>query len=188
MEYMGNKEFWDKNFSSRGDKVLEPEASLVSKLKYFKAGSVVDIACGDGRNSLFLLKNNFLVTGVDFSAKALERLERFAADLEYSVDTQQLDLSTPSSLSLIGVFDNIVVNHYRLSREHLKELEQHINKGGILFISGFGHKHKVDQRIRKEDLIYPEDMEVLKHSFDLLEYEEKEDDRGFFVTYVFLRK
>jgi hypothetical protein len=54
-----------------------------------------------------------------------------------------------------------------------------------LFICGFGHKHKVDCKIREEDLIQPSDFEDLKKSFDLIKYVENEDERGFFVTYIF---
>ncbi|HYF82984.1 MAG TPA: methyltransferase domain-containing protein [Clostridia bacterium] len=188
MEYMGNKEYWDEKFMQRGDKALEPEASLVNSIKYFKEGSVIDIACGDGRNSLFLLSNNFKVTGIDFSNKALERLARFAAGLNYSIETQQIDLNIPGSLKHIGVFDNVLINHYRLNQEQLKDIQRHISEKGILFVSGFRHKHKADQKIRKEDLIEPTDFDLLNNSFDLIEYIENDDDRGFFVTYIFQKK
>lgn len=185
---MGDKKYWDEKFAQRGDKPLEPEASLVSNIKYFKAGSVADIACGDGRNSLFLLANNFEVTGIDFSTRALERLERFAKGLDRPIATQQIDLSIPGALKHIGTFDNIVVNHYRLKSEHFIELEKHISEKGILFVSGFGHKHKTEQRIKEEDLIRPADFEALKASFELVEYSESDDERGFLVTYIYRKK
>ncbi len=188
MEYMGDKEFWDEKFIQRGDKPLDPEISLVNNIKHFKEGTVLDIACGDGRNSLFLLKNNFKVTGIDFSSKALERLERFAEELNYIVETQQIDLTVSGSLKHMRVVDNILINHYRLNQEQLKELEKHISHNGILFISGFGHKHRTDQRIRKGDLLMPTDFDVLNSSFELIEFIEKEDDRGYFVTYIFKKK
>lgn len=74
MEYMGNKEYWDDKFANRNDKPLSPEKSVVENIGYFKMGSVLDIACGDGRNALFFTENGFKVTGVDFSSKALARL------------------------------------------------------------------------------------------------------------------
>lgn len=78
MEYMGNKEYWDEKFANRGDNLLSPEKSLIDNIGYFKRGTILDIACGDGRNTLFLLKKGFKVTGIDFSSKALERLKMFA--------------------------------------------------------------------------------------------------------------
>lgn len=188
MEYMGNKEFWDDKFAGRSNNPLSAEKSLVENVTYLKKGTVLDIACGDGRNALFLLKNGFSVTGVDFSSKALERLKMFAQRKSYIVKTVQTDLSTPESLKNIGVFDNIVINHYRLSKVQLEELKGHIAKGGILFICGFGDKHKVDSKIRKDDLIQPSDFEDIKNSFELIKYTEDEDNRGSFVTYIFRKK
>lgn len=185
MKYMGNKKYWDEKFDTRSDTPLSPEKSLVENEDCLKKGSVLDIACGDGRNTLFLLKKGFTVTGVDFSNKALERLKMFAERNSYLVNTVQLDLSMPDSLNNIGIFDNILINHYRLNREQLKNIKDHLTDEGILFVCGFVHKHKVDSKIRKDDLIQPTDFEDILKSFELIKYVENQDDRGFFVTYIF---
>lgn len=188
MGYIGNKEYWDDKFANRSDISLSPEESVIENIKYFKKGSILDIACGDGRNALFLLENRFEVTGVDFSSKALERLKKFAKRNNYLVNTKQIDLSIPNSLNDIGIFDNVLINHYRLSREQLKDIESHITDGGTFFVCGFGHNHQVDSKIRKEDLILPTDFEDIKKSFELIKYTENQDDRGFFVTYIFRKR
>lgn len=188
MKYMGDSEYWNNKFSNRADKPLSPEKSLVKNIEFFKKGSVLDIACGDGRNALFLIENGFNVTGVDFSIEALTRLEIFAKRNNYCVSTKEIDLSIRSSLTNIGVFDNVLINHYRLGREQLKEIENHITENGILFICGFGYKHKIDSKIRKEDLIQKTDFSDIDKSFKLLNYIENQDDRGFIVTYIFRKK
>lgn len=188
MEYMGNKEYWDNKFANRSDNILNPEKSVTENIMHFKKGSILDIACGDGRNALFLLENGFKVTGIDFSNKALERLKAFAKRNNYLVNTKQVDLSMANSLNDIGIFDNILINHYRLSKKQLEDMENHITDNGILFICGFGYKHKVDSKVRKEDLIQPTDFENLKKSFELIRNIENKDDRGFFVTYIFRKK
>lgn len=185
MQFIGNKKYWEEKFAGRGDKQLSPEKSVVENIGYLKKGSVLDIACGDGRNGLFLIENGFKVTGVDFSSKALERFKMFAERKNYSLNTKQIDLSEANSLKDIGTFDNVLINHYRLSKDQLLDIESHIIGGGILFICGFGHKHKVDHKIRKEDLIQETDFEDVKKSFQLIKYSENEDDRGFFVTYIY---
>lgn len=185
MEYMGNKEYWEDKFNNRSDNPLSPEKAVIENLKYLKEGSILDLACGDGRNTLFFLEKGFQVTGVDFSSKALERLRAFAKRNNYLVNTEQIDLSADDSLKNIGLFDNILINHYRLNRNQLKDIKNHITDHGILFICGFGHNHKVDLKIRKEDLIQPSDFEDVKKSFELIKYIENEDDRGVFVTYIF---
>lgn len=185
---MGDKRYWDEKFASRDNNPLGPEKSLVDSIEYFKKGTVLDLACGDGRNSLFLLEKGFKVTGVDFSSKALERLEMFAKRYNYEVKTMNMDLSKLNELDDLGVFDNIVINHYRLGKEGLKRLQSHISDNGILFVCGFGHKHQVDSKIRLQDLIQPSDFEGIKKSFELIKYIEDIDKRGFFVTYIFKKK
>ncbi len=188
MEYMGNKEYWDEKFYNRSNNPLNPEKTLVENIKFLKNGSVLDIACGDGRNTLFLIENGFEVTGVDFSSKALARLKMFAKRNNYSVKTKEIDLSIANSLMTIGIFDNILINHYRLNKEQLVDIENHLTDDGILFICGFGDKHKVDSKIRKDDLIHPTDLKDINKSFELINYIENKDDRGFFVTYIFRKK
>lgn len=185
MEYMGNKEYWDEKFAKRDDNLLNPEKSLVGGIGYFKRGTILDIACGDGRNTLFLLEKGFKVTGIDFSSRALERLKMFSKKYEYDVNTIQIDLNNPNALNDIGVFDNILINHYRLNKGQLTRIENHISDNGILFICGFGHMHSIDSKIREEDLIQPADFNDIKKSFELIKYIEDKDERGFFVTYIF---
>lgn len=188
MEYMGDIEYWDKKFADRSDKLLSPEKSVVDNIKYLKKGSILDIACGDGRNALFLIENGFKVTGIDFSSKALARLRMFAEKNNYSVITKQIDLSVEDSLKDIGIFDNILINHYRLDRKQLAHIKNHVTNDGILFVCGFGHNHKVDAKIRKEDLISPIDFEDINETFDLIKYTESQDDRGSLVTYIYRKK
>ncbi|GKX28673.1 hypothetical protein SH1V18_11530 [Vallitalea longa] len=188
MEYMGDRYYWNNKFEQRNDIPLNPEKSLVENIKYLKNGSVLDVACGDGRNSLFLLQNGFKVTGVDFSDKALERLKRFAKTNKYFIEVKQADLMKPDSLDDMGIYDNIVINHYRLAKQQIYNIKNNLSDKGVLFVCGFGYKHKVDNKIRECDLIQPEDFEGIKESFELLKYIENEDERGFFTTYIFRKK
>ena len=187
MEYMGNKEFWDEKFDKRGDRSLHPEKSLVDNLGVLKPGSVLELACGDGRNTLFLASCGYDVTAIDFSEKALERLVRFLKQEKLSSTTMQIDLSKDHALDGIGTYDNVVINHYRLSEHQLAKLAKNLTENGILFVCGFGDKHQVDDRIRKNDLIQPSDFDQLKGTFDLVKQDTVEDERGYIVTYIFMK-
>ena len=92
MGYMGDREYWDEKFCNRSDNILKPEKLLVDNIDYFRKGTVLDIACGDGRNSIFLLEKGFRVTGVDFSAEALKRLNIFAERKKCVINTIQMVL------------------------------------------------------------------------------------------------
>ncbi|NKF06854.1 class I SAM-dependent methyltransferase [Clostridium gasigenes] len=185
MDYMGNKDYWDEKFYRRGKDLFSPEKILVESIGCFKAGTVLDVACGDGRNTIFLLENDFKVTAIDFSEKALERLNKFSILHGHSVIVKQVDLSIKDALKDIGVFDNIVINHYRLSKEILNVIYRNINRGGILFINGFGANHKVDDKITKDDLIYENDFDEIKDYFELVNHIESTNGIGVFSTYIF---
>lgn len=185
MDYIGDVEYWDEKFVSGGNRLLDPEKSLVDNIGYFKKGTLLDVACGDGRNSIFLIERGFQVTGIDFSSKALIKLDTFAKKNNYKVNLKQVDLSKSDSLDDIDLFDNIVINHYRLNKKALSNIKNHIKEDGILFICGFGEKHKIDTKIRKEDLIQYTDLEDVNKSFKLINYIENLDERGFIVTYIF---
>ncbi len=188
MEYMGNQDFWDQKFTSRGKQPLAPEAVLVELCHLLKKGSVVDLACGDGRNTLFLLDQGFEVTALDFSQAGLERLESFASQSSTRLSTMQVDLTSPKALVGLETYDNAVICHYRLSRDLLGELHHYIADQGCVLVTGFGHRHETNERIGENELIYPEDMAILRTHFDIIHEEEAHDQRGTFNTYLLKKK
>ena len=48
---MGDKDWWNNQFVGREKTLLNPEAKLVEGEYSFIKGSVLDIACGEGRNA-----------------------------------------------------------------------------------------------------------------------------------------
>lgn len=158
MEYMGNQNFWEQKFLSRPDSQLPPETILIEDAAFFREkGSVLDLACGDGRNALFLAGNGFEVTAVDFSEAALSRLKRFAEKERLTVYTQQMDLCCEENFNSLGKFDMIVCNHYRLLSKTAMQLKKHLTKNGILWLNGFAECPQDNPAIRQSDLIVKKD-------------------------------
>src|SRR5579884_1859866 len=104
---------WNAKFRTRADQLLPPEPFLVRHLKALRRGTVFDLACGDGRNAIYLARAGFDVTAVDISDVALERLRKFAESHAVSISTRQRDLDDHAALDGLGTFDDVVVNHYR---------------------------------------------------------------------------
>ncbi|MFI6154872.1 class I SAM-dependent methyltransferase [Kitasatospora sp. NPDC051170] len=59
----------------------EPNRWVVRELGDVKPGTALDLAAGEGRNAIWLAGRGWDVTGLDYSAVALERAERLTADL-----------------------------------------------------------------------------------------------------------
>ncbi|HJR70013.1 MAG TPA: methyltransferase domain-containing protein [Gammaproteobacteria bacterium] len=101
-------------------------------------GRALDVACGAGRNALYLAAHGFTVTALDISAVALERGRREAAarDLELAWSCTDLD-DEPDTALPPGPFELIVWVRYvhrglmphllaRLAREGTLVCEQHL--------------------------------------------------------------
>jgi SAM-dependent methyltransferase len=56
----------------------EPNRFLVAEAAGLRPGRALDLACGEGRNTVWLARQGWQVTGVDFSAVALEKARRLA--------------------------------------------------------------------------------------------------------------
>ncbi|WP_454131458.1 class I SAM-dependent methyltransferase, partial [Kitasatospora aureofaciens] len=58
-----------------------PNQWVVRELTGSTPGRALDLATGEGRNAIWLATQGWEVTGLDFSAVALERAERLTAEL-----------------------------------------------------------------------------------------------------------
>jgi SAM-dependent methyltransferase len=71
---------WDERYA--GDELVwtsTPNQFLVSEVLGLPPGRAVDLACGEGRNAVWLAEQGWKVTGVDFSPVGLAKAQRFAA-------------------------------------------------------------------------------------------------------------
>ena len=187
MQFMGDAYWWDKRLAARTQRLLPPEPALVSNLERLKHGRALDIACGDGRNALYLAENGFLVTAVDFSAVALERLQAFAAERGLEVETRLVDL-LGAGLSGLGEFDTIVVNHYRLPPLVVAVLPDHLTPGGTLFLNGFCALPAGNTAMTQDDLLDIEDYAVLEESCTSLIRQKYKTELGSFLMLIYQKK
>lgn len=58
------------------------------------AGRVVDLACGEGRNAIWLATRGWTVTGIDFSEVAVDKARRLAASHEVDVTWVHADATS----------------------------------------------------------------------------------------------
>lgn len=178
---MGSQEWWNKRFNSRDKKLMRPEQKLVEAEKNFTLGNVLDIACGEGRNSLFLVQKGYNVTAIDFSHVALERLKEFASIQGVDITTRQVDCSKPQEFSGLGNFDIIIVNHYRLATGVLEEVLRHKKQDGILWINGFRTCPVDNKNITYDDLLDIKEYETLRKLGYQVNSEEYETELGEFI-------
>jgi SAM-dependent methyltransferase len=74
-----DSEVWDRRYAGR-ELVWTSEANrfLVQEIDGMRSGRALDLACGEGRNAVWLAERGWTVTGVDFSKVGLEKARRLA--------------------------------------------------------------------------------------------------------------
>src|SRR5205814_8328377 len=81
-----NQAEWDARHRLAAEVTPSEPASIVRELlPLLPSGPALDIACGTGRNALFLAARGQHVTAVDFSGVALDILEVHARGMHVSV-------------------------------------------------------------------------------------------------------
>ncbi|HEX8763565.1 MAG TPA: methyltransferase domain-containing protein, partial [Candidatus Acidoferrum sp.] len=77
---------WDAKHSLAANEAAEAPAGILTELwPLLPAGPALDLACGRGRNALFLAEHERQVTAVDWSRAALDILEENARALRIPV-------------------------------------------------------------------------------------------------------
>ncbi|HVN52094.1 MAG TPA: class I SAM-dependent methyltransferase [Acidimicrobiales bacterium] len=86
----------------------DPNRLLVEQVTGLEPGRALDLACGEGRNAVWLAEQGWRVTGVDFSDVGLDKGRRLAADRGVTVDWVRADATTWSppteGFDLVAVF------------------------------------------------------------------------------------
>jgi predicted DsbA family dithiol-disulfide isomerase len=98
----------------------------------------LDLACGEGRNSVWLAENGWRVTGVDYSPVGLKKAERLAADRGVAdrVELMEADVTTWQPPQ---VYDLVVVSYLQLPeqerRRALAAAAGALRPGGTLLLA-----------------------------------------------------
>jgi SAM-dependent methyltransferase len=99
-------------------------------------GNVLDLACGNGRHSRYLLEQGYRVTAVDISLAGVADLTDEANACLMERDLENPDLENNGWPFSPGSFDGIVVCNY-LHRPHFPFLNSSLRTGGVLIIDTF---------------------------------------------------
>mgnify|MGYP001030743615 CR=1 FL=1 len=188
MNYMGDSAWWNERFKHREQKLLAYEKCLEDDIPFFRSKkTVLDIACGDGRNAIYLAKSGFEVCGVDFSTEAIERLQYFACKEELCIKTVLHDFAKEGMTGIKGIYDAVIINHYKFPAVWYGELLRHLETDGILWINGFREIPQDNPNVKASDILKESDFELLKTCV-LVDKNEYERNAGKFVRYIWKKE
>ena len=115
-----------------------PNRFLVSEISGLAPGAALDLACGAGRNAVWLAERGWRVTGVDFSGVALGIARDLAASHGVEVEWIESDVTgwTPPARA----FDLVCVLYLQLPaperRAALRHAVDALRPGGTLLVVG----------------------------------------------------
>jgi len=104
-----------------------PSEILVDWLPKLPRGRALDVACGAGRNSLYLAEAGYEVDAIDIAEFALDRLRATAAERGLKINCIEADLETCALP--VGPYDLIVMVRYT-SNELIRRLLTLLTNGG----------------------------------------------------------
>ncbi len=132
------REDWNRKYASPDFLwSTEPNRFLVAEVEGLSPGRALDLACGEGRNAVWLAQRGWQVTAVDFSEVALAKAKRLAQsrgmDVEW-IAADLLDYRPP------GTFDLIADLYLQLPPEErrlvLERASVALAPGGTLLVVG----------------------------------------------------
>ena len=155
---------WDRRHASREPiESVDPDPLLVREASTLRPGRALDLACGDGRNAVWLARRGWRVVAVDFSPVALERASSLAERAGVSVEWVRHDLLgwTPPERA----YDLVTLIYLHVGpderRDVLRGAAAAVAPGGRLLVVGH-HRRNLD-----EGTGGPQDPRVLYEPDDL---------------------
>jgi SAM-dependent methyltransferase len=116
----------------------EPNRRFAAEVERLEPGRALDLACGEGRNAVWLAERGWRVTGVDFSDVALAKAAKLAASRGVDVDWVVADVLDYEPEA--RAFDLVAVLYLQLPREELlhaiRTAAAAVAPGGTLVVLG----------------------------------------------------
>ena len=167
--------------SARGDSLIsseskeEPAQLLVENidllLEDILPGPVLDLACGSGRNGIYLARMGLEVTCADLSSEALEKARDLAELHGVEIDLLQVDLEQEGVNPLPpAAYGAILVFRY-LHRPLIPCIKKALRRGGLLIYETFTIEQPRFGKPRNPDfLLRPGELVEIFEDWEVIHY------------------
>jgi tellurite methyltransferase len=143
---------------------MVPTTLLVETAEALQPGRALDLACGTGRNAVWLAEHGWQVTAVDGSAPAIASLQKSHP----AIDARVADLEKPEFRIAEASWDLILVSLY-LQRDLFEPIKRGLKPGGVALVIVLlmepGHEQSLFRMQPGELAQYFDGWEIL-HSYE----------------------
>uniref|UniRef100_A0A831TZE4 Methyltransferase domain-containing protein n=1 Tax=Geobacter metallireducens TaxID=28232 RepID=A0A831TZE4_GEOME len=150
---------WDERY--RGEEFLlgtEPSRFLAERIEEVKrlcpGRKALDIACGEGRNSIFLARQGFSVTGLDISPVGLAKARGWAEREGLHCDFRLVNLET---YRIAETYD-LIINFNFLLRDLIPQEVAVLTPGGVIIFDTILESPTAPVPHRKDFLLQPGEL------------------------------
>lgn len=159
---------WNERYRSRErreeDLDAAPTALLVEIASPLSPGKALDLACGAGRNALWLAEHGWDVTAVDGASAAIDILRERSIERHVRIDARVADLAKHDYSIEPRVWDLVAMCYY-LQRDLFEPAKEGVKPGGALVAIVHiteGNEHSTATRLKRGELErYFESWEIL---------------------------
>ena len=140
------KPFWEETYKLKGVSTfsMNPSKDIAESWHIFPAGAtVLDVGCGEGRNSIFLAKHGFIVDAFDISEAGILKAKEIVSQNEVNVNFFVLDLAQYIFKSEYDIILSHGVLHLAEKAERdrfLVQAKAHTSLGGYNAIGVFTNR------------------------------------------------
>ena len=178
-----DKEKWDSKYEvdeyitgKEPSHWLKDNASLLSK-----SGKALDIAGGEGRNSVFVASKGYEVTCLDISENGLRKAQALAQEKNAEITTVLADLDSNSLKE--NEYDLILCFNF-LERSLFSGIHQALKPGGLLFYETFTVDYLKYSNFKKEWVLDTNELLQTFSNFRTLRYQEVDEAPKAFASLV----
>jgi tellurite methyltransferase len=124
-------EQWNERYRTGEQLFVEPSPLVTRFSRELEPGHALDLACGAGRNSLYLAEQGWHVTAVDGSPLAIEILRERACEQKLAIAAAVADLER-AEFDLKPSQYQLICDCYYLQRSLIPKMKSGARPGGII--------------------------------------------------------
>ncbi len=159
----GHIERWTERYQAGEQVVKSPPPLVVEFAGNLAPGSALDLACGPGRNALYLAELGWRVTALDGSPVAIDLLR---ARAHQRIDARLVDLEAAGFEIAPETFD-LVLSSYYLQRSLIPVMKSALRSGGLVIMIVL-----LDPPPGTPTRAYPGELRALFDGWRILHYRE----------------
>jgi tellurite methyltransferase len=169
------KNTWEEKYSADGyEPRRTPSALLTEWLDDRPPRKALDLACGTGRNSLYLAEKGYAVTAIDISPRAIAMAERFAREKGLKINWIVADLDNHA---IQGRYDLIVISFFYVNKNMVPPIIDALKRGGwLLYENRMLSPSSADEDQKHRFHLRPGELRELFQGLKVISYEERRAD------------